>query len=555
MHVCACCELGQFETEMHSSLFTVKTLERAVRGLPAPGMECSRHRWETLTDEQCAVAATIGWTEGAWDGVDEPGDAVCQWLTGTRPKIKSVERDLARQFGLLDGWSERSRRLKKPGASAKVLKRLRTRTDGIPSTTFLGYQIQADAVIAEDRLDLDNYLDEETMARQCRFGLCTTCHSSLCLGDSASMPKNAVANGNNTAVNLWRSNAQALPGQTRREECVVSEQHPAFFRTTRAIYYDGKAFRDLQAALSTLDELELQQWAEQAGVDTPAFRSARTLAASVQAILAALQAAPDKPPGVVAIGYVQHLLEDLALLEERLVAGVWTNAGFQVKYVINQDRHQYRQTCLKGHIVCAPQSVGPTAADGHPFAFPDLCESFQIVYVGDTSTLSDLQRDLRQRAKMHIPLDRELPFVRREPVRKYLQFVWHHRLRGDCRRSFGTSHTSPAWAAYFDTLLPPGAEIGIPQPLVDAATWLSSKDAAEQELRAAGHKPSESGENVTRVQRTEADDEGEQNDASAGQEPGQQDEDMQRARGCCCQRRWCGSQRSSYTHPPLNGEV
>jgi hypothetical protein len=23
---------------------------------------------------------------------------------------------------------------------------------------------------------------------------------------------------------------------------------------------------------------------------------------------------------------------------------------------------------------------------------------------------------------------------------------------------------------------------------------------------------------------------------------------------CCCQRRWCGSQRSSYTHPPLNGE-
>jgi hypothetical protein len=231
----------------------------------------------------------------------------------------------------------------------------------------------------------------------------------------------------------------------------------------------------------------------------------------------------------VAIGYVQHLLEDLALLEERLVAGVWTNAGFQVKYVINQDRHQYRQTCLKGHIVCAPQSVGPTAADGHPFAFPDLCESFQIVYVGDTSTLSDLQRDLRQRAKMHIPLDRELPFVRREPVRKYLQFVWHHRLRGDCRRSFGTSHTSPAWAAYFDTLLPPGAEIGIPQPLVDAATWLSSKDAAEQELRAAGHKPSESGENVTRVQRTEADDEGEQNDASAGQEPGQQDEDMQRA--------------------------
>eukprot|EP01047_Picozoa_sp_COSAG01_P011068 COSAG01_NODE_480_length_16473_cov_655.154208_20_plen_129_part_00 len=34
------------------------------------------------------------------------------------------------------------------------------------------------------------------------------------------------------------------------------------------------------------------------------------------------------------------------------------------------------------------------------------------------------------------------------------------------------------------------------------------------------------------MQRTEADDEGEQNDASAGQEPGQQDEDMQRAPKC-----------------------
>jgi hypothetical protein len=77
--------------------------------------------------------------------------------------------------------------------------------------------------------------------------------------------------------------------------------------------------------------------------------------------------------------------------------------------------------------------------------------------------LQDLQRDLKQRAKMHAPLDRKLPFVRREPVREYLQFLWHYRLRGDCRRSFGTAITSPQWEQYFETL----PEVGIPQPLID----------------------------------------------------------------------------------------
>ena len=55
-------------------------------------------------------------------------------------------------------------------------------------------------------------------------------------------------------------------------------------------------------------------------------------------------------------------------------------------------------------------------ADGHPVALATLCENFQVVEVGDKHILQDLQRDLKQRAKMHAPLDRQLPFVRREPT-------------------------------------------------------------------------------------------------------------------------------------------
>jgi hypothetical protein len=152
-------------------------------------------------------------------------------------------------------------------------------------------------------------------------------------------------------------------------------------------------------------------------------------------------------------------------------------------------------------------------ADGHPVALADLCKNFQIVYVGDTSTLADLQRDLVLRAKMRVPLDRQLPYVRREPVRAYLQFVRHYRLRGDDRRSFRTALTSPEWARYFATL----PEVGIPQPLVKDATWLSSKSAAEQESRAAGYKPSESGESVTHAQRTKAADQSNEQDESEQQ--------------------------------------
>jgi ubiquitin C-terminal hydrolase len=468
-------------------------------------MECSRHRWETLDDDQCALAASVGWTAEAWDGADDPSEAVHQWLTEPKPKIKSADRQLAQECGLLEGWTDRARRLRNPSTSVAMLKRLRTRADGLPSTTFLGYQLQADAVIVEDRLEIRNCLDEATMANCCRFRLCTECHSALCLGDTPSMPKHAIANGNNTAVNLWRSHAHAVPGQRRRDD--THEEPEAFARTTRAVYYDSKALRDLEAALSTLDEAGLQQWAEEEGVATSVVRSARSSGVIIQAVLAALRAAPDKPPGVVAASCVQQHLEDLTLLEEFLVAGVWTNAHFQIKYMLNQDRHQYRQTFLKGHIICTPQASGPTMADGHPVKLATLCENFQIVYVGDTTILSDLQRSLVQRAKMQVPLDRKLPFVRREPVRAYLQFRRHYRVDGS-RRSFGTALTAPEWKRYFKTL----PEVGIPQPLVDAATWLSSKSAAEQEARAAGYKPSESGESVSRAERAEAAGEGEQRD-------------------------------------------
>jgi hypothetical protein len=204
LHVCACCERGQFDTRMHSGLFTINTLERTVQGLPAPGME-RQSSWSHLIDEHRKAAGSVGWTKDAWDGAEEPSEACQLWLKGSKPRIQSAERALAREFGMLEGWSDRARRLKDPDVSAAIWKRLRTSTDGRPSTTFLGYQLQVDAIVDEDRLNRDNFTDEATMANCCRFRLCTECHSALCLGKAPAMPKNAIANGNNTAVNLWQS--------------------------------------------------------------------------------------------------------------------------------------------------------------------------------------------------------------------------------------------------------------------------------------------------------------------------------------------------------------
>eukprot|EP01049_Picozoa_sp_SAG25_P012159 SAG25_NODE_1597_length_2700_cov_46.128028_2_plen_61_part_00 len=44
-------------------------------------------------------------------------------------------------------------------------------------------------------------------------------------------------------------------------------EHEAFARTTQAVYYDARALRDVEAALSTLDMPELRLWAEEDGVE------------------------------------------------------------------------------------------------------------------------------------------------------------------------------------------------------------------------------------------------------------------------------------------------
>jgi hypothetical protein len=86
LHVCACCERGQFDTRMHSGLFTINTLERTVQGLPAPGME-RQSSWSHLIDEHRKAAGSVGWTKDAWDGAEEPSEACQLWLKGSKPRI------------------------------------------------------------------------------------------------------------------------------------------------------------------------------------------------------------------------------------------------------------------------------------------------------------------------------------------------------------------------------------------------------------------------------------------------------------------------------------
>ena len=58
-------------------------------------------------------------------------------------------------------------------------------------------------MLAEDRLLESKYADEATMVGSCRFWLCGECHSSLCLGDTPAMPKDAIANECNAALNMY----------------------------------------------------------------------------------------------------------------------------------------------------------------------------------------------------------------------------------------------------------------------------------------------------------------------------------------------------------------
>ena len=56
------------------------------------------------------------------------------------------DRALADAVELSSGWNDRARRLRDEQTGQQIIDLLRTRTDGIPSTTFCGFQLQADAV-------------------------------------------------------------------------------------------------------------------------------------------------------------------------------------------------------------------------------------------------------------------------------------------------------------------------------------------------------------------------------------------------------------------------
>jgi hypothetical protein len=521
-HVCAVCDLGKWESEMHARPlemhalpFTVESLEQAVHGVPVPGVEWS---WETpfsneqrserckhgvryLTSVDREIALRLGWTESTWCGKCPLDEKLRKWLSGRVPTRGTQERAFTDKVGLSDdgdSWRDRAYRLR-AGDGAYTVDQLRTRQDGRPGgATFCGFQLQANAVETECRLLLDNYVDEQTMAAQCRFNICKDCHSGLCAGKKATVPKDAIANRNNYGINLWQRYACARPGQTNRSQGRTDS--PAvvqFERTTRAVYYDAAAMDDLETALLALPHLRaVQDWAKWDGLTLADDTDIATTETLVAAILHALKHNWDKgaikPPGAVGRGCVQNLLEMLSAVEERLVAGVWSNASYRMAWCYTKCARIHRETALSGHIVCTPQSSGPTLADGRPVALESLPESFAIVFVGAEYMLADLQKQLQARAKAKLPEDHTLPIVRRSVVKDYLAFQWHYRLRGRGSH-FAAAMTDPTWQDYFAKL--PSASI--PMSLMQYATWAPEASARQEAARAAGYAPDESAQAVS----------------------------------------------------------
>ena len=495
--------------------FTVESLEQAVHGVPVPGVEWS---WETpssneqrserckhvvryLTSADREIALRLGWTESTWCGKCPLDEKLRKWLSGRVPTRGTQERAFTDKVGLSDdgdSWRDRAYRLR-AGDSAYTVDQLRTRQDGRPGgATFCGFQLQANAVETECRLLLDNYVDEQTMAAQCRFNICKDCHSGLCAGKKATVPKDAIANRNNYGINLWQRYACARPGQTNRSQGRTDS--PAvvqFERTTRAVYYDAAAMDDLETALLALPHLRaVQDWAKWDGLTLADDTDIATTETLVAAILHALKHNWDKgaikPPGAVGRGCVQNLLEMLSAVEERLVAGVWSNASYRMEWCYTKCARIHRETALSGHIVCTPQSSGPTLADGRPVALESLPESFAIVFVGAKYMLADLQKQLQARAKAKLPEDHTLPIVRRAVVKDYLAFQWHYRLRGRGSH-FAAAMTDPTWQDYFAKL--PSASI--PMSLMQKATWAPEASARQEAARAAGYAPDESAQAVS----------------------------------------------------------
>jgi hypothetical protein len=252
-----------------------------------------------------------------------------------------------------------------------------------------------------------------------------------------------------------------------------------------------EAMDDLERALATQPFSTVQRWASLDGLDCADDPAIATADEMVNAILHELRAAPEKPPGVAGRGYVPRLLQGLSPVEEQLVGRVWSNASRQVRWVFTKSQKAHRETALTGHIVCIPQSSGPTMADGRPVALDTLPETFQIVFVGTGSLLADLQRQLIARAGIDALDYRVLPVVRRAAIKEYMEFVWHYRIHGD-RLHFPEAMTDPSWREYFASL----PDVAIPASLLEAATPLSEAEAAEQSARAAGYAPEESAQAV-----------------------------------------------------------
>jgi hypothetical protein len=257
-HVCAVCNLNNWEQEMHTRPFTVRSLMRSICGVPVPAVEWPWDKYivESASDDN-TIATGLGWSDAIWCGAEALGEKLCahypshdiiyifckcrsrsvsvhstKWLSGRLPTVGTKERAFADKYGLSDGWRDRAQRLR-AGNGGSVVDQLRTRRDGRPSTTFCGFQLTADAVVSECRDDIRNYTNERMMATQCQFRVCKECHSALCAGKTATLPKDAIANGNNYGYTLWQPNACARPGAV----CMRNR------RSTMPEYGSGYRFR------------------------------------------------------------------------------------------------------------------------------------------------------------------------------------------------------------------------------------------------------------------------------------------------------------------------
>jgi hypothetical protein len=75
-HVCAVCNLNNWEREMHTRPFTVRSLMRSICGVPVPAVEWP---WDTyvVAAGDNALATELGWSAAIWCGAEAPGEKLC----------------------------------------------------------------------------------------------------------------------------------------------------------------------------------------------------------------------------------------------------------------------------------------------------------------------------------------------------------------------------------------------------------------------------------------------------------------------------------------------